>query len=140
MQTAHFCKTLFRHAAGVCSHHGIVMIIGYLRSLDCCCVCVREKGAFEKRTFDDLLLPDKLQCLRVFLQLVLSEIDAVFHTESPLDPMCAGGQGQRPPIRKMDVCCDVTRNRKFVSDRISLIPPAALDVSHRGIINCFGVP
>ena len=86
------------------------------------------------------ILPDKLPCLRVFLQLVLSEIDAVFHTESPLDPMCAGGQGQRPPIRKMDVCCDVTGNREFVSDRISLIPPAALNASHRRIVNGFGVP
>ena len=40
----------------------------------------------------------------------------------------------------MDVCCDVTGNSEFVGDRIPRNPPAALDASHRGIINGFGVP
>lgn len=28
MQASHFCKMLFQHSAGVCSHHGSVMLTG----------------------------------------------------------------------------------------------------------------
>ena len=61
-------------------------------------------------------------------------------TEPPLDPVCAGGQGQCPPIRKMDVRCDVGRHRELVGDRVPFIPPAALNASHRRIVNGLGVP